>query len=646
MLLAVPAAAAGWTPRDFLRAKTITDVRPSPDGSRVTFTITEQIATDDKSELLRQVWLAKSDGSEVMPLTFGDKSSFNANWLPDGSGVVLMSLRSGRAQLYLLRLRGGEAELLTTGKLDIATYSIAPDGASIALTASETNPDEEKRAKAKEDYYFVDEDVRPRRIYVMPLGTKGTPRKLTSGDDVAGSLAWSPDSKWIAYSTTKTAATADWVTLDTKLVNVASGETRSLAGTSLAETGPIFSPDGKWITYISSEPRWPQAYRIDLVRPDGTEHHQLPETYDAAPDTLGFSADGKQLFFAESRDFGNRLYSIDVDSGRIAELTHGEEVFGDVAMNDAATHIAVAMQSSEKPVELYVTRIDRFAPQQITHINDELLKMPIPKSELIHWKSTDGTDIEGELTYPLDYQPAKRVPLFLNVHGGPSQAHHAAFVGAYTAFPTALYAAKGFAVLKPNPRGSTGYGRKFRFANVRDWGGGDFNDLMTGVDDLIKRGIVDPDRLAVAGWSYGGYMTDWIVGHTNRFKVAVSGGGLSDLLSFAGTSDIPTLIPDYLAAPFWQNAELWRARTPINYVANMKTPMLLIHGEVDERVPIAQSYELYRALKDRGVPVRMLVMPRSHHNPTEPKMRLEVITAASEWIEKWIGGADALVRPK
>jgi dipeptidyl aminopeptidase/acylaminoacyl peptidase len=636
MLLALPVAAAGWTPRDFLRAKTITDVRPSPDGSRVTFTVTEQIATEDKNELLRQVWIAKSDGSEAMPLTFGDKSSFNATWLPDGSGIIFMSLRSGRAQLYVLRLHGGEAEPLPTGKLELATYAIAPDGASIAMTASEPNPDDEKRAKTKEDYYFVDEDVRPRCIYVIPLGTKGTPRKLTNGDDVASSLAWSPDSKSIAYSTAKTVATADWITLDVKLVNIASGETRTLAATNRAETGPLFSPDGKWITYISSEPRWPQAYRIDLVRLDGTEHHQLPETYDAAPDVIGFSADGKQLLFAESRDLGNRLYSIDVNNGSIAELSHGDEVFGDLAMSDDATHLAIVMQSSDKPVELFVTRTDRFAPQQITHINDDLLKMPIPKTEIIHWKSTDGTDIDGTLTYPLDYQPGKRVPLLLNVHGGPAQAHHAVFAGAYTAFPAALYASKGFAMLRPNPRGTSGYGRKFRVANVPDWGGGDYNDLMTGVDELIKRGIADPDRLAVAGWSYGGYMTDWIVGHTNRFKAAVSGAGISDLLSFSGTSDIPTLIPDYLASPFWQNAELWRARTPINYVTNMKTPMLLIHGEVDERVPTAQSYELYRALKDRGVPVRMLVMPRSHHNPTEPKMRLEVVTAASEWIEKWI----------
>lgn len=636
MLLAVPAL-ANWTPQDFLRAKTVTEVNASPDGSRVTFTTTEQIVADDKSELLRQIWIAKSDGSESMPLTFGDKSSYDAKWLPDGSGIVFQSTRSGRAQLHLLRFRGGESEQLTSGKLEIGSYGIAPDGKSIAIVGGEANPDDEKRAKAKEDYYFVDEDVKPRRLYILALGAgKATPKKLTNGDNTITSWSWSPDSKWITYATAKSGGTNDWPTADVSVVNVASGETHAIAATPLAETAPLFTPDGKSIVYIASPGQFPITYRIEIVHAHGTAQRELPETFDAAPDLLGFSADGGRLFFEESRGMGNRLYALDMTSGRIADVSSNNEVISDASLNDAATYFALSMQSSDKPAEAFITRADRFAPVQVSHVNDELLKMPIPKSEIIHWKSTDGTDIEGVLTYPLNYEAGKRVPLVLNVHGGPAQAHHAAFVGAYTAYPAALYASKGFAMLRANPRGSTGYGRKFRQANVLDWGGGDYNDLMTGVDELIKHGIVDPDRMAVVGWSYGGFMTDWIVGHTNRFKVAVSGAGISDLLSFTGTSDIIKFLPDYFGGPPWQKLDLWRAHSPITYATNMKTPMLLIHGEIDERVPTGQSYELYHALKDRGVPARMMVMPRSHHNPTEPKMRLEVMIAASEWIEKWI----------
>jgi dipeptidyl aminopeptidase/acylaminoacyl peptidase len=629
-------ALAKWTPNDIMRAKTVTDVAASPDGSRVTFTVTEQVMSDDKSELLRQIWIAKSDGSESMPLTFGDKSSYGARWLPDGGAIVFQSTRGGRAQLYLLRLRGGEAEPLTSGKLEIGGYEVSPDGASIAFTASEPSADEDKRAKAKEDYYFVGEDNRPRRIYVIPTAAKHEPRRLTNGDGIASGITWSPDGKWIAYTTTKTAGTNDWSTSDVMIVNVATGETAPIAKTANAEADPHFSPDGQWIAYVVSPPHWPQAYRIQLVHPDGTAAHQLAETYDAGPDIIGFSADGKSLLVNESRGFGNRIYAIDVASDRISDVSSGAEVFGEAALNDRGTHLALSMQSSDRPAEAYVTRADRFAPVQVSHVNDELLKIAAPKTELIRWKGGDGTEIEGTLTYPLDYEAGKRVPLVLVVHGGPAQAHHATFTGAYTAFPAALYASKGFAVLRANPRGSTGYGRKFRFANIRDWGPGPMSDLMAGIDEVIKRGVADPDRLAVEGWSYGGFMTEWIVGHTNRFKVAVAGAGVSDLLSFTGTSDITNFLPDYFGGPPWQNLDVWRAGSPITSVMNMKTPLLLIHGDADERVPTSQSYELYHALQERGVPVRMLVIPRSHHNPTEPKMRLEVMTAASDWVEKWL----------
>jgi len=636
MLLAVPAL-GGWTTADIMRAKTVTEVAASPDGSRVTFTVTEQVMSDDKSELLRQIWIAKSDGSETLPLTFGDKSSYGASWLPDGSAIVFVSARSGRPQLYLLRFRGGEAEQLTNGKLEIGGFEISPDGTSIAFAASEPNADEEKRAKTKEDYYFVDEDSKPRHIYLIPVAAgKREPRRIVKSAGYAGQLEWSPDGKSIAYVHSKSSATNDWSTSDVMLANVAGGESRAIAATPDAEAGPLFTPDGKSIVYIASAPHWPQAYRINIVSIDGTNRRELAETYDATPDILGFSPDGARLIFSEDRGLGSRLYSMDLKSERIAEISSGHEVFGETRMNDAATHIALTMQSPERPSEVYVTRADRFAPVQVSHVNDELLKLPIPKTELIRWKSKDGTEIDGTLTYPLDYEAGKRVPLVLNVHGGPAQAHHATFAGAYTAFPAALYASKGYAMLRPNPRGTTGYGRKFRSANVRDWGGGDFDDLMTGVDAVIARGIADPDHLAVVGWSYGGFMTEWIAGHTDRFKVAVAGAGLADLLSFTGTSDITTFLPDYLGGPPWTNLDFWRAHSPITYVTNMKTPMLLIHGEVDERVPTSQSYELYRALKERGVPARMMVMPRSHHNPTEPKMRLQTMTAALEWVEKWM----------
>jgi dipeptidyl aminopeptidase/acylaminoacyl peptidase len=273
---------------------------------------------------------------------------------------------------------------------------------------------------------------------------------------------------------------------------------------------------------------------------------------------------------------------------------------------------------------------------QVSHVNDEAAKLPMPKTEVVRWKSSDGLDIEGLLTYPVGYKAGTKVPLLLNVHGGPTGVYRQTFIGNPSPFALAALANDGYAILRANPRGSSGYGQKFRFANYNDWGGGDYNDLMAGVDHVIAMGVADPNRLGVMGWSYGGYMTSWIITHTHRFKAAVVGAGVTDLVSFTGTADIPGFLPDYFGGQYWQTFDSWRQHSPLMHVAGVTTPTLIEHGEADERVPISQGYELYNALKAQNVPVRMLVLPRQHHGPREPKMILEAEKSTVEWMEKWI----------
>jgi dipeptidyl aminopeptidase/acylaminoacyl peptidase len=258
---------------------------------------------------------------------------------------------------------------------------------------------------------------------------------------------------------------------------------------------------------------------------------------------------------------------------------------------------------------------------------------------VIKWKSTDGLDVEGLLTYPANYESGKRSPLLLVVHGGPAGVFAQSFIGNRGAYPVAAFAARGYAVLRVNPRGSSGYGVKFRRGNLKDWGGGDYNDLMSGVDYVIKMGLADPERLGVMGWSYGGFMTSWIITHSKRFKVASVGAGVTNLMSFNGTADIPSFVPDYFGAEFWDDPDTYRAHSAMFNVKGVATPTLIQHGEADDRVPISQGYELYNALKRQNVPVRMIVLPRQPHGPNEPRMILKVMQTNLEWFEKYLGGS-------
>ena len=288
------------------------------------------------------------------------------------------------------------------------------------------------------------------------------------------------------------------------------------------------------------------------------------------------------------------------------------------------------------PPEVYVSGVNNLSPVTISNINADLAKMPMPKTEVIKWKSTDGREIEGLLTYPIGYQTGQKVPMILNVHGGPAGVFNQSFIGGRGVYPLVSFAAKGYAVLRPNPRGSSGYGVEFRRANIKDWGGMDYQDLMTGVDTVVKMGVADENRLGVMGWSYGGFMTSTIVTKTKRFKVASAGAPVTNLMSFNGTADIPAFIPDYFGGQSWDNIEIYMKHSAMFNVKGVTTPTMIQQGDADVRVPISQGFEFYNALKSQGVPTRMIVLPRQPHGPTEPKMQLAAMQSNLDWFEKYL----------
>ena len=636
---------AAWTPELQIKTRTVGSARVSPDGKRIVYTVVDVAMAPDKSEFVTQIWLATTDGKENSQITFNEKSSTNPKWSPDGSAIAFTSNRKdNKNNLYLLRLTGGEAEPLTDVKSAVSNFEWSPDGRWIAFTMADPKAEEEeKNDKAKNDFRWVDENVKMSRLYVIPIqkdaNGKREPRKLTTENYNVGGFDWAPDGTRIVFSHTRTPVANDWTTSDVSIVEVASGKATVFANTPAAEDSAQFSPDGKWIVMTVSDnpPRWAQSGLIQIYSVAGGQPKPLSASYDGQPNFAGWSADGKRVYFSEAKGTGTQIYMIDVAANKIEEIKTTPAVYGAINLNRSGTMFGFVRQTSDTPPEVFVASVSNFSPVQISHANADVKLPPLGKTEVIRWKSADGKDIEGLLTYPVGYQTGQKVPLILNIHGGPAGVFQQTFLGGRGVYPLATFASKGYAILRPNPRGSSGYGMEFRRANIKDWGGADYQDLMTGVDKVIAMGVADPERLGVMGWSYGGFMTSWIVTQTQRFKAASAGAPVTNLMSFTGTADIPAFVPDYFGGQFWEVMDAYQKHSAMFNVKGVKTPTMIQHGEADIRVPISQGYEFYNALKAQGVPTRMLVLPRQPHGPNEPKMQLSAMQANLEWFEKYIG---------
>jgi dipeptidyl aminopeptidase/acylaminoacyl peptidase len=668
-----PAAQRPITIDDHFQIREVEGPKLSPDAQWVAYTVRTASLKEDNSE--QRIWMVPFAGGEAVPLTAEGVSSGTPRWSPDGKYLAFLSARhEGKTQIWLLNRIGGEAQRLTETPQDVDTFEWSPDSKRLCLILRDPTTEEleaarekdkgkegedkaaqEKKHKTQKPWvidrlqFKVDEvgylDRRRTHLYIFELATKKL-TQITSGDYDDSDPNWSPDGAQLAFTSNRSSDPDRNYNND--IWTVAAGNADKGAHLTQISTNPgddhapTWSPDGKWIAYVTqTEPKlFEYATKHLAVSPaTGGEAKILTRAFDRNVDQIRFATDSKSLYFIADDDGTQNVCRIAITGGEVTRPIGGRVMVYSYSLAKSG-EIAAQIDKMDRPSEIYALPASGGAPKQITHTNDALTsQLKLSPGEYVHFKSQDGTTVSGYLYKPLDYAPGKKVPTLLRPHGGPVWAWYAEFQP-----DIQLFAANGYAVLLPNPRGSSGYGQKYCQAIFADWGNKDYQDDMAFVDYAVEQGIADPDKLGVGGWSYGGISTDFIIGQTIRFKAAISGAGEALNTALYGHDQYQKDYETELGRP-WENEALWDKLSPFYRVAKITTPTLFMGGNIDWNVPILGGEQMYQALKSLGRETELVVYPDEYHEfktPSHMKDRLQRYLA---WYAHYVKGDSAPATP-
>ncbi|MGD0402994.1 MAG: S9 family peptidase [Candidatus Acidiferrales bacterium] len=577
-------------------------------------------------------------------ITAGDgKTAYEEHdvaWSPDGKQIAFLSdaARQGQLQLFVMNSSGGSAKQVTHMKGFLAGPGWSPDGKTVALlfTENATRAAGPLVAETPDEGVVSEEFLEQRLSLVDPAAA--TMRQISPADMYVYEFDWAPDSKRLVITAARGNGDDNWYVAGLFKIDAASGAMTDVVAKPGMQIGvPKWSPDGKTIAFIgglmSDEPI--VGGDVYLVSESGGMPQNATPNMHQTASWLTWTSDSKRILMAEYADGVSAIHEMSLDhSSSHDTFFDGSIVSGDFGMlfsisRDAET-IGLIRQSFDKPPEVWTGKSEKW--KQITHRNDGL-HPAWGKSVSLHW-TTDIGKVQGWLTYPIDFDPAKKYPLIVSVHGGPSWAVTPAWPTRWS-YAMAL-PSQGYFVFQANPRGSYGQGEKFTAANVKDFGYGDFRDVMAGVDEGIKSAPIDPERIGLTGWSYGGYMTMWGVTQTNRFRAAVAGAGLSDWLSYYGENKIDQWMPPFFGANVYDDPAVYAKSSPITFIKNAKTPTLVVVGDSDGECPPPQSYEFWHALKTMGVPTQFVIYPHEGHEFADPAHSRDVIERAVGWFNQYL----------